>query len=146
MVLTSIAAPGVDRCTNSFEGQVLAEIQPDGAAASTEFVVPAGHVLVVTEIDWETIEDPTDLPQGRVQIFTITLGPSANPPVFRTGTLIDADLAAAGITAGSASLTTGFRVYPGVPICPRASSEDSDGSAVNFVTSLTVRGYLVKSK
>ena len=146
MVLTSIVSAGADECGSNWVDHVLAEIGPDGTAASAAFVVPAGYVLVVTDLDWRTWGSPSGFLQGRVHVFSISLGPFPNPPVFRTGILIDADLASAGIWTGSASLTTGFLVHPGVPICPHAVSEASGFGSANSVLALTVRGYLVKSK
>jgi hypothetical protein len=146
VVLTSISASGVDQCSSNWTNRVLARVQPDGSAGSEEFVVPAGFTLIVTDIDWTTMESPNNFSQGMVQYFSISLGGGTNPVVFRAPTIIDADIAAAGITAGSVSLTTGFRVPPGVPICPTAGSHTSSLGATNTVTSLTLRGYLMKSK
>jgi hypothetical protein len=146
VVLTSISASGVDQCNSYWTDKVLARVQPDGSAGTEEFVVPAGSTLVVTDIDWVTGESPNNFSQGTVQYFAISLGGGFHPAVFRTATLIDASVAAAGVTAGSISLTTGFEVPPGVPICPTATSNTSSLVAANSVTSLILRGYLVKSK
>ena len=101
----------------------------------------------MTDIDWRTSEQPNSLTQGYVQIFSIFLGGGSHPAVFRFGTPIDANLAAAGIVTGSVSLTTGFEVHPGVPICPAATSNNSSSTFRNTVSaSDPSRGYLVKSK
>jgi hypothetical protein len=108
--------------------------------------VPEGQVLVVLDVDWRTVASPTTFLQGRVHVFGIRLGGAPHPDVFRSGVLIDANLSAASFWQGSAALAAGFEVHPGVEICPHASAEASLSSAVNTVTGLTLRGYLVKAK
>lgn len=145
VVLTNISLPGVDQCGGIWVNQGLGEIRPDGTVASQEFVVPPGQVLVVTDVDWRTHELPASFVQGRMHAFAICLGPN-NTTVFQTGTLIDADLATAGVWLGSASLTAGFQVGPGVAICPRSFSNTSSAFITNSVLEVILRGYLVKAK
>jgi hypothetical protein len=146
VVLTSTSATGVDQCGSGWVDRVFAEVGPDGTVAAQEYVVPQGHVLVVTDVDWRTHEGSNSFVSGQLHLFSITLGPFPNPEVFEVATPVDATLAAAGVAAGSASLTTGFRVHPGVPICPLAASITSGSGASNLVASVILRGYLLKSK
>lgn len=146
VALVTVSAPGVDECGSFWTNRVLAQVAPDGSVANQEYVVPPGYELVVTDLDWTTTESPSNFSQGTVQYFDVVLGAPPHPAVFQAATTIDADLAAAGTTRGNAALTTGFRVGPGVVICPSASTNTSYNSGANTVTSLAVRGYLVKAK
>jgi hypothetical protein len=147
VLLTTIGAAGVDQCDGNWANKVFAEVRPDGTVSSTEFVVPADSVLVVTDVDWIVAETPANYVVGQVATFWLTLGSGGvGTPVFQTASPIDASIEGAGIFAGSASLTTGFRVGPGVPICPKGLALTGNGGSSNTVSSVTLRGYLIKSK
>lgn len=142
VVLKDISSPGSVDCVR-FPDQVLAEVAPDGTVATEEFVVPENHVLVVTEADWRVRDTPAGFVATRTLAFQIQVG---GTPVFETGRITGGDLATSGVWVDSASLTTGFRVGPGARICPSASSVASGVVGLHEISSLILRGYLIRSK
>lgn len=146
VVLTSVVAAGVDACSSYWVDRVFARIGPDGQAAAEAFAVPAGHALVVTDVEWTVYESPNNYTAGTLLQFAISLGGGIHPAVFEDSLPIGADLASAGVAAGRASSTTGFVVRPGATICPYASALTSFGGSSHTPTSVTLRGYLIRSK
>jgi hypothetical protein len=131
----------VGPCGSSWDRD-FAEVSPMGTLADTPFSIPDGFVLVVTDIDWRVDEgDLTAFVPGRVLQFTIHLG-SPLAPVFTDGRLIDGH--DGGVIVESKSLTTGFRVAPGTPICASAHGVDEFGGARHDVTTVILRGYVIQ--
>ena len=136
----------VNPCGDDWDME-LAEILPTGVAAETPFTVPQGFVLVVTDIDWNVKElSSTSFIASDVLRFSISLGKNGmnrNNPVFSDGQLIG-DHAEGGVMLGGRSLTTGFRVAAGTPICPFAVGMDKEGATRLDVFRLILRGYLIQ--
>lgn len=122
------------------------EQSPDGTLGTVPYDVPEGYVLVVTDLSWRVTGT---MSVGRDAALTVDLG-TINHPVFSTGTVVDANRAAAGVWTGSAQMTSGFRVAPGTKMCPYADASytaggSAGGNSLNVYT-LTAQGYLIKSK
>lgn len=127
----------------SYWDKEFAEVTPTGVLSEAPFNIPDGHVLVVTDLDWRIDEgESTKFDPTHVLEFAIYLGdPLAR--VFSSGRRIG-DHVDIGMMLGNASLTTGFRVAPGTPICASGTAVDEFGGVNHEVTDVTLRGYLIQ--
>ncbi len=136
---------GVSSC--SFSNQGFVEVFPDGTAATQQYVVPAKHVLVITDVEWDMSEEALVpwLADTYNLIFGLRLLPGAHT-VFEATEPLTSHYAAVKRWGGSRSSTAGFRVKPNVDLCPFLGLIQDGGSAAASLGSIQLRGYVVKSK
>jgi hypothetical protein len=136
-----------DVCTSgSFKGKGLFRVSPDGTLESAPFTVPAGRLLVITDVEW-TVSGTTlglSLAPGATVRTRIALGNGLTlTPVFLSKTV---QVDSGGVyVAGSEQLTTGFVVAPSATICP-SSVEFSSGVLISAnLIEFVLRGYLINN-
>ncbi len=130
-------------------GLSFVRLNLDGSAESSEFVVPIGYTLLLTDINWEANRITGAFVAGRVlrmELRTVTLTGSQrivyqSPQVQLTATNLNAPLGA------SENLTTGVAFPERHRICPRITMRGQTSSSSSFstvsVSTSTMRGVLI---
>lgn len=118
-------------------------LYPDGTKASNPFRVPAGRLLVVTDVDWWLADFRHPFQPGFATYFDLALEHTVNNltttfRVFRDTLLNDPQ----NRLGRSVSMTAGFVVAPDTRICSFAQvapSNDNDILRIDVI----LRGYLI---
>ena len=122
-------------------------IYPDGSQDATEFVVPAGHTLVILEITWRAFVNPNTAFRGDASV-RMTLS-SSPPDVFQSSIFYysppfqmspDNTLTRPGT---SETLIMGTAVGEGRVICAGVASATQTFGAAHTIETSTLRGILV---
>ena len=128
----------------SFNNRGLFRVAPDGTLAADPFTVPAGRLLVITDVEWSVSATTTGLPltpgwtvRTRVQI--------GNGTTVFLSRMIEVGAQGAPVY-GSEQLTTGFVVASNTPICPGAAELQSNTVISAKLLEMVLRGYLIDTK
>ncbi len=133
--------PGATGCTTDYG---FVELSADGSQSASEYVLPEGYALVATDVDW-LVNGPF-FSNWLAQIELSYSGVSF-PRAFSRGEFTNAEMIATELWQGSASMTTGFEWKGATKLCASTAQVRSSGFVANLsVRSLTVRGYLIKSR
>jgi hypothetical protein len=120
----------------------VARVFPDGTSVPT-FVVPAGKVLVVTDLDG-IIRQDVPWTVGRVGALGagIPVG-SITRAVLAAHAPLNADAVSAGMVAMSLHSQAGYLFGPDVPVCVFASQIYPNGGSRAQVVRARLQGYLI---
>jgi hypothetical protein len=124
-------------------GVDFARVLPDGTSAGI-FRVPAGQVLVVTDVDWEYAHPQGKDAKGTIQVLTLSIqnippaGENDPEPIKAFQSTITLNFQGQGGT--SEHMTSGFVVSSSARICLDVHS--GPASTPSGLQSLLVRGYL----
>lgn len=139
VVLKGFSSGDDDGCLDSFLG-VLFRVLPDGSKEPQPFEVPAGRLLVITDVEWEVdgLVGGGKLNPGRTVFMGVSIGGSG---VFRSRSV------EVGFQRGrlgtSEQLTAGFPVGEGTQICTFATQTDAFTSSNARLVVVLLRGYLI---
>ena len=138
---------GPNTCgTLSFQNRSFFRVFPNATKSATPFVIPKGHHLVITDVEWSAYGGPlgtNPLAAGntlRLKIF-LAAGSSGAQVFSSRGITLDSNTAA-GRPGTSEQLTAGFVVGPGVSICPAVYQESPSSGASVYIDGIILRGYL----
>jgi hypothetical protein len=137
---------GVCPATASFKDRALFRVWPDGSPASEPFTVPAGRLLVITDVEWTVDALAVGLPltpgetvRTRLQIGS---GTTFNQVFLSRSVEVGSER---GRVTGSDQLTTGFVVASNTAICPGSAEFNSATVKSARLIELVLRGYLITS-
>ena len=118
-------------------------IYPNGTKDGTPFRVPAGKLLVVTDVDWWLADFREPFAPGYSTYFELALEHQVGNYISTYRVFIDTGISDPQNRLGrSVSMTTGFVVAPDTRICPFAQvapSNDPDLLRLHVI----LRGYLI---
>lgn len=122
-------------------------VSPSGALASQSFVVPRGKVLLVTDIQWSSVELPqAGFSAGRVlrmRLRSQLADGTDSRLVFISAPVEITAANNAGKLGTSETLRAGLAVGAGREICPSTLAEGLIGSSVHTPSTSFLRGILV---
>jgi hypothetical protein len=118
----------------------------DGVRSTTPFAVPDGQRLVVTDLQWSVTPSPTSISANAMLSVYIQTSAAMSEVLYRSSVPVDAVIDATNLWYGESHLVAGISIGAGLTVCPSADSSYYGGGYANSVTSLTVQGYLIKSK
>jgi hypothetical protein len=111
-------------------GGIFQRVSTDGVLIQSEFTVPAGQVLVVTDVECLGVRSPDSTNNS----VSISLGlVNGTVPIYTTRLLIDDD----DLGAANDSMDTGFAVVAGKQLEVTESESDF------FIFNVILHGYLV---
>ena len=115
-------------------------ILPDGSVVRP-FSVPAGKVLVLTDLDGEIEEEvPWEVGEiGHLSVFPLDSGSLA----LRASTQLTADAVSQKIVSMSTHLQSGALIGSERAVCVGASTTEPNGFAIADVRRADMRGYLI---
>ena len=121
----------------------------DGSYATSEFVVPDGHTLILNDVSWEAAEFPTAFVAGR----TLRMSLLADDPNGGNGQIVYRSSGVLITTANenarlgeTENLAAGVAIGEGRIVCPSAFSADQFGGSTNTVNTSILRGFLVPNQ
>jgi hypothetical protein len=97
-----------------------------------EFSIPPGKTLVITDIEWNWINQNQPFPNQN-QLFRLFLGPNTSNDVAKSVAMTDSN----SFAGATEALTSGFTVARGTPVCGFFAFGQSQ-----FLSSATLGGYL----
>lgn len=116
----------------------------DGTKASTPFRVPAGRLLVVTDVDWWLANFKSPGVAGYSVYFELALEHQQLPLITTYRVFRDVGITDPQNRLGrSVPMTTGFVVAPNTRICPFAQVADDPNTDLLRLT-VILRGYLIR--
>jgi hypothetical protein len=116
---------------------------PDGGTGGP-FRVPAGQVLVVTELDWQYVHPSGAAAAGHIETLRLFIQNLAQPFVQRRAFESTVVLSAVGEGGASTTATTGFAVSSAAQVCADVSPGPTTGGG--GLQHLIVRGYLTRDQ
>lgn len=120
----------------------------DGSVSNAEYVVPAGHTLVLTDIAWTASDGPTDFVIGRNLRMSLSMslpnGAEKNLVYISPSLLITSSNQNTRLGTNE-TLRTGVPVAAGRILCPLAQNFSQSGSATNAVDHSLLRGILIRN-
>ena len=97
-------------------------VLPDGTSqigpGGLGWRVPAGDVLVVTDVDWEYVHPQGAAAAGKIEVLRLIIENLANPDVSRRAFESTITLSSQGQGGISEAMNSGFVVSPAARICP----------------------------
>jgi hypothetical protein len=145
----SLSGRGLPVCppTASFKDKALFRVFPDGTRASVPFTVPAGRLLVVTDVEWTVngLSSGPSLTAGATVRTRLSIGSDSTfDHVFLSRTVEVGP--ERGYVSGSEQLTTGFVVAPSTTICADSAEFGSNTIRSARLIELVLRGYLINAQ
>ena len=143
VMLIDVFGPPNNFCsTVSFTDREFHRVFPDGTRDPIPFDVPAGRLLVLTDVEWNAYGGPNGtniLSANSTLVFQLAVG---NNVVMSSYVPLDAD-SANGRPGKSEHMTTGIVVAPGARICPIAGQVQPSSVAASFLDRVFLRGYTI---
>ena len=143
VMLVSVPGPPNNFCgTNSFRDREFHQVFPDGTRDPSPFSVPAGRLLVITDVEWNAFGGPNGtnvLAANSTLVFQLAVG---NNVVMSSYVPLDAN-SANGRPGTSEHMTTGIVAAPGARICPFVTQTQPASGAAAFLDQVYLRGYLI---
>ena len=142
----SLSGRGLPVCppTASFKEKALFRVFPDGTRAADPFTVPAGRLLVITDVEWTVngLSGGTPLTAGATVRTRLQIGSDMTfDHVFLSRTVeVGSER---GYVSGNEQLTTGFVVAPNTTICADSAEFGSNTIKSARLIELVLRGYLI---
>lgn len=119
----TLTQSGTGVCDANSGGRAFRELFPDRTVATNEFVVPAGHTLLVTDVRWDAIKSPFGpFVQGEAVDYNLyTVEPdgsnqTAPDPFFRSAP-VNAGAGGPTRVGGRDALRAGTRVGENHALC-----------------------------
>jgi hypothetical protein len=128
----------------SFKDKALFRVSPDGTQASEPFMVPAGRLLVITDVEWtvDATSGGFSLTPGWSVRTSVRIGSGATLTRVFLSRTVQVGAESAPVSA-SEQLTTGFVIAPNTAICPSSTVLQSNGFVTARLFELILRGYLI---
>jgi hypothetical protein len=121
-------------------GKNFRRVLPDGTVIGETFVVPAGKVLVATDLNARIKESTNGW--AFAEIGNVSLS-TDNSTVYRASVAIPPDGKSAGSMAINSTITSGALISGEEPLCAHALVSSDSGSASVLINSILVYGYLI---
>lgn len=138
-----VQSEGSENC-EPFFGWIAHLVLADRSPDTVPYEVPSGKRLVITDVNWQAFTDGG--PWNAGEFLLLEIGPSGPGAVlFRTGTVITSDLAAASYYAGNEYAGSGMVFFPGESVCLQGlRSVGAVGNTTNVsLNRSTLGGYLL---
>ena len=119
---------------------------PSGNIASEEFRVPGNDLLVITDIHWQAVGEPTPfLTTGIVEaILRSGFGNQTTRVAYETATVNKSqDLAGADRIGNSEHIISGIRIGSGRYMCMSAVGRTRNSAAAHTIRETEITGYLI---
>lgn len=125
-------------------GQVnLVRVFPDATADTTPFVVPAGKVLVITDVQGK-IEESVPWAAGEIGLFRVFITDGTQETSFEVHGEVSSNVAAlAGLLVVDTHFQAGRLAGPGMSICVGARVDSGTSSKAAIAIGAEVQGYLI---
>jgi hypothetical protein len=141
-----VTLEAVNTITACLTGLDFTRTFPDGGNGGFggNFRVPAGQVLVVTELDWQYVHPSGAAAAGHIETLRLFIQNLAQPFVQRRAFESTVVLSAVGEGGASTTATTGFAVSSAAQVCADVSPGPTTGGG--GLQHLIVRGYLIRDQ
>ena len=145
MLVTGYISGGSKGCLGGVGGP-LVRVYPSGGTSSTEYVVPKGKILVLTDVEWRVIlGDPKG---GEALTLIISAEGSGYYPFRSSVAVLTAEQANLGaglaMLGASDQLTAGFQIGEGKRLCMRLSYATGTVERDRIADpQVSLRGYLI---
>ncbi len=144
-VMLKIESSNTTSCVND---QAYRRINLNGSLDPNEFVVPAGYVLLITDVSWSGVHGSSTFVPGRVLQMLLT---SRNPDgsnfvvIYYSPKIEITELNKNGRLGANENLTTGAVVGPGRIVCSAVGNQSQLSSSTNSISNSILLGYLVEA-
>ncbi|MEO1080947.1 MAG: hypothetical protein AAFY29_15425 [Pseudomonadota bacterium] len=142
-VMLKIESSATSSCVND---QAYRRISLNGSLDPNEFVVPAGRVLLITDVSWSGVHGTATFVPGRVLQMLLT---SRNPDgsnfvvIYYSPKIEITEANKNGRLGANENLTTGAIVGPGRIVCSAVGNQSQQSSSTNSISNSILMGYLV---